>query len=187
MSLKLNFTSLIQMGVWKDQNRHGHVIVREDPEHVSNVPRRKPHVPHGPHEHESIGNIGTIEHSSQYKISPPGALTHGDNYYHRDERFRENRKYAPVPPPPFSQPKHIEIRYKNGKASEVIDDPRKVVLQGSRSSRGDYENGININHKRSNNNNDIQKPQLLPRPKLHYNNTPKIVDIEPAIIPKVGN
>jgi len=170
----------IQMGVWGDQNRHGHVMVREDSEHVSNVPRRKHQ---GPHEHESIGNIGTIEHSSQYKISPPGATIHGDNYY-REDRFRENRKFVP-PPPAFSQPKHIEIRYKNGKASEVIDDPRKVVLQGSRSSRGDYENGIKINHKRSNNNNDVPKPQLLPRPKLHHNNTPKNIDIEPAIIPKI--
>ena len=78
------------------------------------------------------------------------------------------------PHPALQQHKQIEIRYKNGQAKEVIEDPRKFVLQGSRTSRGDYKNEAGFQTHRGHVTEDTGRPKQHE----HY-------DLEPAIIPKV--
>ena len=79
------------------------------------------------------------------------------------------------------QPKQIEIRYKNGQTAEIMEDPRKSVLQGSRTSKGDFENFHGIKE---------EKIEVLPsRPQLRSyktpNNNKKQTVVEPVIIAKV--
>ena len=76
------------------------------------------------------------------------------------------------------QPKQIEIRYKNGKTAEVMEDPRKSVLQGSRTSKGDFA-GMKE-----------EKIEVAPsRPQLRSRKTPNSVNnqnvAEPVILGKV--
>ena len=76
------------------------------------------------------------------------------------------------------QSKQIEIRYKNGKTAEVMEDPRKSVLKGSRTSKGDF-GAIKE-----------EKIEVAPsRPQLRSHKTPNNVNnqnvVEPVIIAKV--
>ena len=113
-------------------------------------------------------------------------------FNYRDEKNISSfgRKYS-APPllNQHQQPKQIEIRYKNGQAAEVIDDPSKAVLQGSRTSRGDFNNGFRFNnHNEGRNNNDILRREipLRSKPRSSSSINTQHVDIEPVIIPKVG-
>ena len=79
------------------------------------------------------------------------------------------------------QPKQIEIRYKNGQTAEIMEDPRKSILQGSRTSKGDFENFHGIKE---------EKIEVLPsRPQLRSyktpNNNKQQTVVEPVIIAKV--
>ena len=96
--------------------------------------------------------------SGHHQLSPPAASSSSSGGPH----------------PALQQHKQIEIRYKNGQAKEVIEDPRKFVLQGSRTSRGDYKNEDGFKTHRGHVTEDTG------RPKQH-----KHYDLEPAIIPKV--
>ena len=83
--------------------------------------------------------------------------------------------------PPYQQlqqPKQIEIRYKNGNTSEIMEDPRKLVLQGAKKSKGDLNNFDEIKE---------EKIEVLPsRPKLRSYKTPINQSVvEPVIIAKV--
>ena len=178
----------ISVGVWGDKPRFDQVRVREEPDEDWENPTTNE--PGGKRFND---NIGTEKHSRHHQLSPPrasggeqfgaGAMT----FNYRDEKNISNygRKYSA--PPQLSQhqhPKQIEIRYKNGQAAEVIDDPSKAVLKGSRTSRGDFNNGFRINEAR---NNDILRSEIPSRPKLRsVSTTHHQADIEPVIIPKVG-
>merc|ERR1712106_17857 len=71
---------------------------------------------------------------------------------------------------PNVQPKPIEIRYKNGYSTEVMDDPRNAVLIASKKSRGDKTKNehewINASIEKTNSKFDENMPS---RPKLHSN------------------
>ena len=179
----------ISVGVWGDKPRFDQVRVREEAEWEDSTI-------------EPIGkrfndNIGTEKRSRHHQLSPPrasgeqfgaGAMT----FNYRDEKNISSfgRKYS-APPllTQHQQPKQIEIRYRNGQAAEVIDDPSKAVLQGSRTSRGDFNNGFRFNnHNEGRNNNDILRREipLRSKPRSSSSITTQHVDIEPVIIPKVG-
>ena len=85
--------------------------------------------------------------------------------------------------PPYQQlqqPKQIEIRYKNGNTAELMEDPRKSVLQGAKKSKGDFSHFDRMRE---------EKIEVLPsRPKLRSYKTPSNMNqsvVEPVIIAKV--
>ena len=80
----------------------------------------------------------------------------------------------------LQQPKQIEIRYKNGSTAELMEDPRKFVLQGAKKSKGDFNGFEGMKE---------EKLEALPsRPKLRSYKTPSKMNqsvVEPVIIAKV--
>ena len=115
----------------------------------------------------------------------------------RGDQPREEQPREELPPPQASkqsssgqlppyhqlqlqQPKQIEIRYKNGNTSELMEDPRKFVLQGAKKSKGDFNNFDRVKE---------EKIEALPsRPKLRSYKSPSNMNqsvVEPVIIAKV--
>jgi len=82
----------------------------------------------------------------------------------------------------LQQPKQIEIRYKNGNTAELMEDPRKSVLQGAKKSKGDFSHFDRMRE---------EKIEVLPsRPKLRSYKTPSNMNqsvVEPVIIAKVSD
>ena len=170
----------ISLGVWGDQPRYADVRVRED----------------------SLGEgPGHGYSSSRRQLSPPPAFAAptlsqkykeqgSDNNNTIDERkySQDRNRYAAPASMIHQPPKQIEIRYKNGnKAAEIIPDPRKEVLQGSRTSRGDYEDDEQLQSRGVRVELPV-RPKLLPRPQLlprHLVPGP-VTEPEPAIVPRVS-
>ena len=166
----------ISLGVWGDQPRYAEVRVRE----------------------ESLREYRDDSHQTSHRqLSPPRAFAaptlsqkykeHSNNNTGDTARkySQERNRHAVSSSLIHQPPKQIEIRYKSGnKAAEIIPDPRKEVLQGSRTSRGDYDDdegrGVRVELP--------VKPRLLPRPQLlprHLVPGP-VSDPEPAIVPRVS-
>ena len=100
------------------------------------------------------------------KQSSSGQLPH---YHHQLHQLQQ-----------LQQPKQIEIRYKNGNTAELMEDPRKFVIQGAKKSKGDFNSFEGMKE---------EKLEALPsRPKLRSYKTPSKMNqsvVEPVIIAKV--
>ena len=154
----------ISLGTWKDKSRVRAAVTDQYDE-----------------EYQGVGNISSNSSHSN-KLSPPRVpVSHSKTYDHSKERrdtYDPNRHDSRDPN--SAQPKQIEIRYRNGgkTSGETIENPRKAVVKGSRTSRGDFNGEDRINY---------SKPEVPIRPKLHSrNNFTNSNGIEPVIIPKVG-
>merc|ERR1712012_373672 len=154
----------ISLGTWKDKSRVRAAVTDQYDE-----------------EYQGVGNISSNPSHSN-KLSPPRVpVSHSKTYDHSKERrdtYDPNRHDSRDPN--SAQPKQIEIRYRNGgkTSGETIENPRKAVVKGSRTSRGDFNGEDRINY---------SKPEVPFRPKLHSrNNFTNSNGIEPVIIPKIS-
>jgi len=161
----------ISMGVWGEQPRASQVKIKEDKDTIQSL-GKKSHV---------FSKLAAIKHTEENLPFHRDGPSNPQVMEHKISSVREPvRKISahevdqphknPTWSKPNVQPKPIEIRYKNGYSTEVMDDPRNAVLIASKKSRGDKtkkeHEWINASTEKTNSKFDENMPS---RPKLHSN------------------
>jgi len=161
----------ISMGVWGEQPRASQIKIKEDTDTIQSIGKKShafsklaatKHTDENlPFHRDGPSNSQVMEHKiSSVKEPVRKVSSHELDQPHRNTLWTK----------PEVQPKPIEIRYRNGHTTEVMDNPRNAVILASKKSRGDKtkkeHEWINASTEKTSSRVDENMPS---RPKLHSN------------------
>eukprot|EP00092_Neocalanus_flemingeri_P105704 GFUD01135516.1.p1 GENE.GFUD01135516.1~~GFUD01135516.1.p1 ORF type:complete len:1838 (+),score=444.40 GFUD01135516.1:529-6042(+) len=168
----------ISMGVWGEKPRASHIKIKEDADTIQSIGKTS----------HTFSKLGAIKHTEENLPFHRDGPSNPQVMEHKVSSVKEPvRKISAHEPDqahkkaswitPNVQQKPIEIRYRNGHTTQVMEDPRNAVLIASKKSRGDKakkeHDWMNASAEKTNSRVEENMPS---RPKLHSNTNPAIPD-----------